>query len=66
MQIQFLGATETVTGSKHIVKTENGFTLLLDCGLYQGMGKEIPRSRRKLIQFDSECGAFTLNGCHPI
>ena len=40
MQIKFSGATETVTGSKHVVKTDKGYSILLDCGLYQGMGKE--------------------------
>lgn len=40
MQIQFFGATETVTGSKHLLTTTKGVQILLDCGLYQGLGKE--------------------------
>jgi len=40
MQIQFFGATETVTGSKYILTTTKGVQVLLDCGLYQGLGKE--------------------------
>lgn len=40
MQIQFFGATETVTGSKHLLTTTKGKQILLDCGLYQGLGKE--------------------------
>lgn len=36
MDVKFLGATETVTGSKHLVTTDTGFKILLDCGLYQG------------------------------
>jgi metallo-beta-lactamase family protein len=40
MKIQFIGATESVTGSKHLVVTEKGKQVLLDCGLFQGMGKE--------------------------
>lgn len=40
MQIQFFGATETVTGSKHLLTTTKGVKILLDCGLYQGLGKE--------------------------
>ncbi len=35
MQLQFLGATETVTGSKYLV-THAGQRLLVDCGLFQG------------------------------
>lgn len=37
--IQFLGAAETVTGSRHLI-TFNGHKVLFDCGLFQG-GKEL-------------------------
>ena len=36
MKIQFLGATREVTGSKHLITTDSGHTILLDCGMYQG------------------------------
>jgi metallo-beta-lactamase family protein len=64
MQIQFLGATETVTGSKHLVKTENGFTILLDCGLYQGMGKETETLNRNLDVTASEIDVVILSPAH--
>ena len=35
MKITFLGGTETVTGSKYLVETQNT-RILVDCGLYQG------------------------------
>jgi metallo-beta-lactamase family protein len=34
--ITFMGADATVTGSKHLLSTEN-YRLLIDCGLYQGL-----------------------------
>lgn len=33
--LQFLGATETVTGSKYLIEIED-LSLLVDCGLFQG------------------------------
>jgi metallo-beta-lactamase family protein len=35
VKITFLGATETVTGSKYLVQT-NAFNVMVDCGLFQG------------------------------
>ncbi len=40
MQIQFFGAARTVTGSKHLVTTEKGTRILLDCGLFQGINTD--------------------------
>ena len=32
-----MGAARTVTGSKHLITTERGTKILLDCGLFQGI-----------------------------
>jgi metallo-beta-lactamase family protein len=34
--IQFLGATRTVTGSKHMIEAD-GYRVMVDCGLFQGL-----------------------------
>jgi metallo-beta-lactamase family protein len=36
MHIQFMGAAQFVTGSKHLITTASGTNVLLDCGLVQG------------------------------
>ena len=35
MNIQFLGATDTVTGSKYLIRYRDA-TVMIDCGLFQG------------------------------
>ena len=36
MKIKFCGAAREVTGSTHLVTLDDGYTILLDCGMYQG------------------------------
>ena len=40
MNISFHGAARTVTGSKHLLQIHPNIQILLDCGLFQGMGKD--------------------------
>lgn len=47
MKIAFHGAARTVTGSKHLITLKNGNKYLMDCGLFQGMGKETDALNRQ-------------------
>lgn len=40
MTIAFHGAARTVTGSKHLLTLDNGKKVLLDCGMFQGLGRD--------------------------
>lgn len=46
MKISFHGAARRVTGSKHLLELEDGTTILLDCGLFQGNPKEVDQLNR--------------------
>jgi metallo-beta-lactamase family protein len=47
MQIEFIGAAQTVTASMHLVHTKHARTLL-DCGVFQGRRHEPIEKNRKL------------------
>ncbi len=53
MKITFIGATQTVTGSMHLIETE-GVKFLLDAGLYQGKRKQAFELNRQFDLFHPE------------
>ncbi len=64
MKIKFLGACESVTGSKHLLITESGKQVLLDCGLFQGRGRETDAVNRKLDVDPAKIHAVILSHAH--
>jgi metallo-beta-lactamase family protein len=63
MQIHFLGATRTTTGSMYLLEL-NGRRLLLECGLFQGRREEM-RQRNCCFPFDPKTiDAVVLSHAH--
>lgn len=64
MNITFLGAARTVTGSMHLLTTDAGNRILLDCGLYQGRREEAFKINSSLPFDPSEVDAVVLSHAH--
>ena len=64
MKIAFHGAARTVTGSKHLLTLKNGKRILLDCGMFQGMGKETDTHNRDFGFEAQEVDAMILSHAH--
>ena len=64
MKIAFHGAARTVTGSKHLLTLKNGKKILLDCGLFQGLGKETDLLNREFGFNPEEVDAMILSHAH--
>jgi metallo-beta-lactamase family protein len=64
MQIALHGAARKVTGSKHLVTTDNGVKILLDCGLFQGEGEQTDELNRHLGFEPSSIDYLILSHAH--
>jgi metallo-beta-lactamase family protein len=64
MKIAFHGAAQTVTGSKHLITLANGKKILLDCGLFQGMGKDTDALNRNFGFDPKEIDCVCLSHAH--
>ncbi len=63
MKWHFLGGTNQVTGSKHVLETE-ATRLLFDCGLFQGRRKEANEINRNLGFDPADIAAMALSHAH--
>ncbi|HNJ94267.1 MAG TPA: MBL fold metallo-hydrolase, partial [Ferruginibacter sp.] len=64
MKIAFHGAARTVTGSKHLITLKNGNKYLLDCGMFQGMGRQTDAFNRQFGFDVGEITAMILSHAH--
>lgn len=63
MNITFLGAADTVTGSKYLVQTERS-RVMVDCGLFQGLKRFRLRNREPLSVDPASLDAVVLTHAH--
>lgn len=64
MKIAFHGAARTVTGSKHLLSLKNGKKVLLDCGIFQGMGRDTDMLNRDFGFDPREVSVMILSHAH--
>jgi metallo-beta-lactamase family protein len=64
MKIAFHGAARTVTGSKHLITMKNGTKILLDCGMFQGMGRDTDALNRDFGFDPQEVDVMVLSHAH--
>ena len=63
VSLQFLGAAETVTGSKYLLKTPDK-NILIDCGMYQGLKKLRLKNWEKLPVKETSIDLILLTHAH--
>lgn len=63
MKIEFFGATQGVTGSKHLLHI-NGKKILLECGLFQGRRKESIERNMKFPFNPADIDMMVLSHAH--
>jgi metallo-beta-lactamase family protein len=63
MEIHFLGAANTVTGSQFLLVTERA-KVLIDCGMFQGGPHEVVRNRVPLAYDPASLDAIVLTHAH--
>jgi metallo-beta-lactamase family protein len=63
LKITFLGAAQTVTGSRHLVETTDA-KILLDCGMFQGFKPLRDRNWKPFSVPPSEIDAVVLSHAH--
>ncbi len=63
IELEFIDAAQTVTESKHLLRTSRA-SVLLDCGLFQGQRKETDEKNRKFSIDHKKLDAIVLSYAH--
>ena len=63
IELKFIGAAQTVTGSKHLLRTSRA-KVLLDCGLFQGHRQEAQEKNKNFSMNGDHLDAIVLSHAH--
>jgi metallo-beta-lactamase family protein len=64
MKIKFCGAAREVTGSCHLITLDDGYKILLDCGLYQGRNDAMAAFNEEWLFEPSDIDCLLLSHAH--
>ncbi len=64
MTLQFCGAARTVTGSAHLLTLDDGYKILLDCGMYQGHSEAFEHFNSNWLFKPEEIDCLILSHAH--
>lgn len=64
MNVMFCGAAQVVTGSCHLITLDDGYKILLDCGLYQGHDKDFESFNANWLFDPAEIDCVILSHAH--
>lgn len=64
MKVKFCGADREVTGSAHLLILDDGFKILLDCGMYQGRNEKMKDFNESWLFNPEEIGCVILSHAH--
>jgi metallo-beta-lactamase family protein len=64
MQIKFCGADRVVTGSSHMIILDDGYKILLDCGMFQGREHYVDEYNPMFVFDPKEVNVLILSHAH--
>lgn len=64
MKLKFCGAAREVTGSCHLITLQDGYKILLDCGLYQGDNDNLEDFNERFFFKPHEIDCVILSHAH--
>lgn len=64
MKLKFCGAAREVTGSAHLITLDDGYTILLDCGLYQGNSDNMKDFNERWLFDPAQLDCVVLSHAH--